>query len=601
MSGFVGIVSFDGQPIDLAGFERMMERIEYRGFDGAGRFVTDNIALGHRLFKSTFESEHEQQPFTVGHLTIVADAILYNRDDLITELKRQRRDITSDAPDVELILASYQVWGRDCVQHLIGIYTFAICDTNLNHVFLVRDHFGAKPVYYVLRDGLMLFSTELIAILRYDAQFSQIDPVAIGDYLMFGGVSKLDKSQTIFASIRRLKPAHMLYKTRDEETFQKYWSFPVDVPLLKYKDENSYLDHYREVLTTSLRGAMRGPEIVISLSGGMDSSTLAAITSNQPDIPTQLRFFTAVYEHIHPDVEGYYAQVVAKHFGQNTNLFVADPYQLDKKLAFYAEPTQWHNGDLSEGQLRFLRGLGRLVMHGEGNDEVLRFSTIYDAFLRMAPVQFMKYYLWLWRFQGHRPPLTGVLQAVQRRLKGALGLPQNYAYPTWLDPDFEKSCELKERWAAFWNRSNEPEHPMHSQVSRALVYPDWQHTSERYEARNFTPPDVLLPFLNLNIINFILSVPIQPFFQNKHILRKTMSDVLPEIIIRRPKSPAGAVLQSWANQPGAAWIKNWKPSNMITEYVNDEHLYPILPDNAALLMGKMQVIELDYWLRHVVS
>ncbi|PJF37984.1 MAG: hypothetical protein CUN55_19310, partial [Phototrophicales bacterium] len=139
--------------------------------------------------------------------------------------------------------------------------------------------------------------TELRAVAIYHSDFNVVSPTAIADYLMFGGVARFDKSQTIYDPIRRLKPAHFLQKTPTTEVCTKYWSLPTDVPTLYYKNEESYIEHYRAILDKCMKGVMRGPEIVIALSGGMDSSAVAAIMVNHVKVghvPAQLQMMTVI-------------------------------------------------------------------------------------------------------------------------------------------------------------------------------------------------------------------------------------------------------------------------------------------------------------------
>jgi len=130
MSGIAGIVDFDGALIDRQPLGRMTASMVSRGPDAQEIWVDGNAGFGHALLKTTDESEHERQPFTLdGRVWIVADARVDARHDLIPKLKdKGHQSLSQDATDVELILRAYQAWSEDCVEHLLGDFAFAIWD-----------------------------------------------------------------------------------------------------------------------------------------------------------------------------------------------------------------------------------------------------------------------------------------------------------------------------------------------------------------------------------------------------------------------------------------------------------------------------------------
>jgi asparagine synthase (glutamine-hydrolysing) len=130
MSGIVGIVHFDGAPVDRHRLGQMTASMAFRGPDAQEIWIEGNVGFGHALLKTTDESEHEHRPCTLdGRIWIVADARVDARRDLVPELKAHgHEDLSPDATDVELILRAYLTWGNDCVEHLLGDFAFAIWD-----------------------------------------------------------------------------------------------------------------------------------------------------------------------------------------------------------------------------------------------------------------------------------------------------------------------------------------------------------------------------------------------------------------------------------------------------------------------------------------
>jgi asparagine synthase (glutamine-hydrolysing) len=148
MSGIVGIVNLDGAPVDHALLQRMTDFQSFRGPDAKQIWLNGNIGFGHTLLKTTDESEHEYQPFTLdGDVWIVADARVDAQRDLIAELHAKGQEVQPGVTDVELILRAYLAWGEDCVEHLLGDFTFGIWDGPQHRLFCARDQMGVKCFY----------------------------------------------------------------------------------------------------------------------------------------------------------------------------------------------------------------------------------------------------------------------------------------------------------------------------------------------------------------------------------------------------------------------------------------------------------------------
>jgi asparagine synthase (glutamine-hydrolysing) len=143
MSAICGICYPKGKAVSLARLEKMMHSMRHRGPDRCNAFVQGNIGLGQAMLCSTPESLNENQPYTDGHLTIVADARIDNRDQLLRTL-----ELSHDTPDSKIILSAYRCWEEHCPEELLGDYAFAIWDENKGRLFCARDHMGVRPLYY---------------------------------------------------------------------------------------------------------------------------------------------------------------------------------------------------------------------------------------------------------------------------------------------------------------------------------------------------------------------------------------------------------------------------------------------------------------------
>src|SRR5579871_4933729 len=252
MSGFVVVVNFDASPIDQPLLERMLSTLTFRGPDSQSIYITEKAGFAHSMFRETFDTESEQQPFMLEGLTIVANARIDERNTLIEKLQSAGRNISRNAPDVELILSAYLVWAEDSVRHLIGDFAFAIWDTTRQQLFAARDHFGLRGLFYAHKGNTLIVSNDISAIRLHPLVSSALDERAIGDFLLFGSHLWLEKSRTAYADIQRIPPAHALICNPQQSRIERYWTLPI-TPMLRYRDRSSYIEHFREVFKDAVK------------------------------------------------------------------------------------------------------------------------------------------------------------------------------------------------------------------------------------------------------------------------------------------------------------------------------------------------------------
>ena len=207
---------------------------------------------------------------------------------------RENLRLKANARDEELILSAYEKWGEDCVKHLTGDFAFAIWDERSQRLFCARDHFGVKPFFYTYIDGNFNFSSTLNDL--RPGVSNRLNEIAIGDYLLFG--VNQDNSTTIFQDIQRLPPGHTLTLANNEITIRRYWT-PSLTAEVRYRDSQSYVEHFSELLSRAVRDRLHTDRVAISMSGGLDSTSLAAIASEHAEVAG----FTVVYDTLIPDEE----------------------------------------------------------------------------------------------------------------------------------------------------------------------------------------------------------------------------------------------------------------------------------------------------------
>ncbi|MFO7190204.1 MAG: asparagine synthetase B, partial [Pseudomonadota bacterium] len=224
MCGLVGIFDTRGKrDIDRLVLERMNEAQRHRGPDEGGVHVEPGLGLGHRRLSIIDLSAGHQPLYNEdGTVAVVYNGEIYNYRELMAELVECGHAFRTRS-DTEVIVHAWEEWGEACVERFRGMFAFALWDRRRESLFLARDRLGVKPLYYaLLPDGLLLFGSELKALLAHGALARDIDPCAVEEYFALGYVAE---PRTIFRGARKLPPAHTLLVRRGEALpeAREYW------------------------------------------------------------------------------------------------------------------------------------------------------------------------------------------------------------------------------------------------------------------------------------------------------------------------------------------------------------------------------------------
>jgi asparagine synthase (glutamine-hydrolysing) len=539
MSGIVGIIHADGAPVDQELLERMTTSLSYRGPDAWNTWIAGPAGFGHTLLRTTFESEHEQQPCSLdGQVWITADARIDGRDDLINKLADKKCAVSKTITDVELILHAYHVWGEDCVKHLIGDFAFAIWDGCRQQLFCARDHFGIKPFFYAKLGSLLIFSNTLSCLRIHPDVSSKLNDLFIGDFLVFGYSQESDA--TAYQDINRLPPAHYLIYTKEKLRIAPYWNLPTD-DTIRYRRAESYVEHFQELLSTAVKDRLRTPRLGILMSGGLDSTNIAAtaceLLKQEPSF--ELAAYTTIAERIMHHEEKYYAGLVA-----DTLRIPIHYLSVDNDVMFDRwEQPQYQEGEpivsptMAAGNDKFsaIAAYSRVVFVGEGGDPLMRSSAHYvaDLLSRFRWLQVFRDTFFCLRIHGRLPPL-----GIRSRLKQRLGMNSHYrsSYPNWLNPHFEKRFALRTRWEEL-TTPQLPEHPNRPEAYEGIRGPLWLYMYERCDPGiTRLPLEVRYPYFDVRLVKDVLAMPPVPWFINKQLLRTNGRGKLPELVLRRPKT-----------------------------------------------------------------
>lgn len=532
MSGIFGIYNCDGAKVEEKLLRELTESLTYRGTDSHNIWLNNHIGFGHTFLKNTFESEYESQPFTLDHLIyIVADLRIDDRPNLINQLELNNHENLTQLTDVELVLRSYLKWNEDCINYLLGDFSFAIWDNRKKSLFCARDNFGIKPFFYAKINNTFLFASDIQTILKYPNISHKFNELAIADFLIFGG--NQEENATAYENIYRLPAAHKLIITSENIKLKRYWQLPLNQPTINYKNPVDYIENYRELLTTAIKDRLRFNQVNMLMSGGIDSTGIAAIASQF----SKVKAFTETVKKMFPDEEKYYAEIVAKHLKIDIDFFNHDDYRLYEKWEeFFPNFNEPCNATFPLAVNDFTKlclSHSPIFLSGLGGDEVLYAHRLYYVEL-LKKGQIVEFCRKTWQHWQRYGTLQGL--AIRSGLKQMLGLNIDLKpeYPTWIKPDLTKRLYLKERF----NHYTKPQpllHKTHPEAYQGLNSSRWSLALES----NSYPfgLEVRYPFFDLRLINYVLAIPPIPWCFNKHIQRASFNKILPDIIVNRPKTP----------------------------------------------------------------
>jgi len=373
MCGIAGIVAADhlhGDEIDR--LVRMRDVITHRGPDDAGTFVDGSAALAHRRLSIVdLAAGHQPLANEDGSIQIVFNGEIYNHASIRPTLEAHGH-VYRTRSDTETIVHAYEQWGDACVERLRGMFAFAIWDARRKRLFLARDRMGIKPLYWTLSGDRLLFGSEIKAILESGLARAEANDRAIPELL---STRYLSGTETLFRGIHRLLPGHTLVFENGTVTTRQWWDVPVGRPrpdVERLSDDEAVVQ-FRARLEDAVRTRlMADVPLGMFLSGGLDSSAIAALMAGMIDRPLQT-FSVAFEQRAYSELD--YARQVSTAIKADAHEIV-----IDEQDFFGALPRLvWHEDEPlahpSSVPLYFVSKLARehvkVVLTGEGSDELL--------------------------------------------------------------------------------------------------------------------------------------------------------------------------------------------------------------------------------------
>ncbi|MBR0490593.1 MAG: asparagine synthase (glutamine-hydrolyzing) [Clostridia bacterium] len=342
MCGFVGFVDFKKDASKMKNIlVQMNESIAKRGPDEDGYYVKEHVALGHKRL-IVIDPEGGKQPmcetFSFGEYAIVYNGQIYNTKELKKTLEENGFTFKSHS-DTEILLKSFIHFGKDVVNHLNGIFAFAIWNTKTNELFLARDHFGVKPLFYTIKNGAIIFASEIKALFQYPGCEKVLDKQGISE--LFGIGPAHTPGTTIFKDIYEIKPAHFAVFNNDGLKIKRYWKLTSKPHTENLVQTSEHLESLlKDAITRQLVSDM---PLCTFLSGGLDSSIITKFAADyckdngMPPLDTYSIDYVDndknfVKSDFQPNSDNYYINLMNKNLHTNHHNIVIDTPELAKYL-----------------------------------------------------------------------------------------------------------------------------------------------------------------------------------------------------------------------------------------------------------------------------
>ncbi|MBL7912850.1 MAG: asparagine synthase (glutamine-hydrolyzing) [Bacteroidia bacterium] len=574
MCGIAGIFNLNGENASLKLIKEMASRIAHRGPDAEGFFVEKNLALGHRRLSILDTSEKGAQPMFSKDKTwvVIFNGCIYNYLKLKDELVKKGHKFISTT-DTEVITEGLSAYGPDYFQRFDGMFAIAAWNTKTETLYLSRDRYGIKPLYYFIKNKTLLFSSEIKAFMGHPAFKVELNPVALNEYFTF---QNMFTYQTLFDGVIMLPPANTVeIKQGDVKTLthSSWWDYDFSEPdnTMSFDDAKNETERLFKIAVE--RQMISDVPVGSYLSGGMDSGSITAIASKHTK---RLTTFTAGFDM--SSVTGVEANYDERRDAElMANYFKTEHYEQvinAGDLSWSLPRVVYHLEDLRVGMSypnyyisRLASKFVKVCLQGTGGDELYGGYPwrYYRVFQSLDQQSFFNNYYGFWQ------------RLVKDESKKEL-----FTNAIYDKIDINEPRQVFERVFTFNPKLKYATPEEH--INNSLYF----------EIKTFLPGLLLVgdklsmangleerfPFLDNDLVNFAQKIPVKhklgnlelmkkidenetgnkkkvytEFDDGKNVLRKAMMDFIPESIINRKKQGFSAPDESWYRGENAAYIK----------------------------------------------
>lgn len=558
MCGIAGL--YAEAPADLLEREirRMSDSLTHRGPDDAGYYVGRRVALGHRRL-SIIDLEGGHQPIFNEDRSccIVFNGEIFNYKEIKAELEAKGHRFSTQS-DTETILHAYEEWGAESLHHLRGMFAFCIWDARSETLFLARDRFGIKPLFYAYYDGKFVFASEMKAILA-DPHFKRgVEPEALASYFLF---SYIPAPLTIYPEIRKLLPGHYLVFKEGRLAETEYWDLYFEPN--RRKKEADFIAEFMALLEESVRiRLMSEVPLGAFLSGGIDSSAVVALMSGAS--PAPVKTFTIGFggDVGRFDDERKYARLMAERYRTDHTEIEVHPHfdgLLEEIVRCFDEPFADDGVVPAYFVCKLAREKVTVALSGLGGDEA------FGGYERHLGFYLSQYYQ-----KMPRPLRGGIVRGIIERLpecrSGPLridhlkrfvrsslsGAAECYlGFNTKIGPQYREDL--------FSGQGSTFKDAFAAAEARFLSYFDAKNASDPLDKafycdmKTYLPDDLLastdrlsmrhalevrVPFLDHRLMEYCATIPPEmkmKWFRKKYLLKRAVEPLLPKEVIRHRK------------------------------------------------------------------
>jgi len=603
MCGISGLVSNAPPQANELDLKKMMDAMAYRGPDSAGSYSNGSVELGHRRLKIIDLTEAADQPLfnETKDVAVVFNGEIYNFIPLREELQKKGHRFQSRS-DTEVIVHAFEEWGTNCFRRFNGIFAFALLDgrSGQRKIYLVRDRFGTKPLFYTLQNQKLAFASDLRSLLQVSWITKDIDPQSLLYFLKF---SHVPTPHSLVSGIQQLEPGTWMRFENGLHHKEAYWSPMTMLP--NYDNtENRSEQEWLELLSATLQSVVQKQMVSdvpvgCFLSGGVDS-TLLVMAHSALKLPA-FDTFSIGYKESEFD-ETAYASRVAEIFQTRHHKITATPqdyFSIIRQLPDYfgqplGDPTAMASLLLS----RFVREKVKVVLSGDGGDELFfgypyQHALYHLKLLLSVPASLRRGLLSL------MPRLGGITHSTAlQRLDKAIEILRARNNSEFIQSFIGTIGPLPfDRIAGLINAPTKPISPLYSPLLRELEKTEWKDAIQQIFLRTFLTDTVLaktdrttmafglearVPFLDDEMVEFSKRLPFHLKYRHgkgKYLLRKLMAQRLPRELSQRPKQGFSIPLRDWLRGD---------LRYLLDEYLNPERIRKEEVLNAEAITGLVQ-------------
>jgi asparagine synthase (glutamine-hydrolysing) len=576
MCGFVGIVSRKSNDVNPERIKKMTDVIEYRGPDDSGYWIDGNVGLGHRRLSIIDISAAGHQPMhTEGNeYCLVFNGEIYNHDDLRNSLEDTTPYV--GASDTEVLLRQLKESGVNCLQKLNGIFAFAFLDSKSGRIFLARDHFGIKPLYYAQDNDNFYFASEVKSIIEggFDAKFNKLPAV---EFAFSGWTSN---EETLVEGVHRLPPGSYLeYDMNNRRFTVNRWYTPKPnwsaLKLLSSDKESWKASTKKAIELAVTRQLISDAPVGSFCSGGVDSSLVSAIALQHKK---EVTLFNVACPDAPEVDEGPWAQKVAKHLQVDICTYNLNKADFKKSLVHMVYVTEYPLSFLNTVPMYLVSKLARsrgvkVLLSGEGADEC--FGGYVGQFRQLALARVV---------QSKHPIIQGF---INRGLQIGEKISQKMGYQKVAEENLGIHRVFSGGLGEWANRVQSKSvyesyvNPLDQDIANTLLNQLQSyllpilHRSDR--ASMAASIEARVPFLDIDLVEHCLAMPpslkigvdgFKPV--GKAILKEIACDYLPRDIVYRPKMGFSVPAQYYLDP----WPKSWLVDGFVKRAfaLSTEHL-----------------------------